>query len=128
MTDTILKYYHQQLDYLRESGNSFSKKHPKLAGLLKLDQQGSSDPFVERILESFAFLTAKIQANHEADQDFLAQSLLNILYPMATLPLPSMTIVQFKPAKDADRISYIAKNTQLKTSDDMNKKCFSKDY
>jgi type VI secretion system protein ImpG len=124
MTDAILKYYHQQLDYLREAGNSFSKKHPKTAGLLKLDQQGSSDPFVERILESFAFLSAKIQANHEEDKNFLAQSLLDLLYPMATLPLPSMTTVQFKSDVDCDRLTVLPKNTQLESSPEMTKKCF----
>ena len=124
MTDTVLKYYHQQLDYLREAGNSFSKKHPKTAALLKLDQQGSSDPFVERLLESFALLTAKIQANHDQDQSFLAQSLLNLLYPMATLPLPSITTVQFKPHLDCERAYYLAKNTQLMSNKLLSKKCF----
>jgi|GEM_PF-4401302 len=117
MNDTILKYYHQQLDYLRESGNAFSKIHPKSAGMLRFDQQGSSDPLVSRILESFAFLTAKMQANHDHDQKNLAQSLLNILYPMANMPLPSMTTVQMNPSKSCDKVMSIAKHTMLESSD-----------
>jgi type VI secretion system protein ImpG len=124
MTEDMLKYYHQQLDYLRESGNAFSKLHPKTAGMLRFDQQGSSDPLVARILESFAFLTAKIQVNHDQDQKKLTQSLLNILYPMANLPLPSMTTIQIKPKASCDKVINIEKNTMLESNEKVDGKYY----
>lgn len=99
MSDELLPYYNRELAYIRQSGEEFAKKYPKIAGRLRLTPTGSQDPHVERILEGFAFLCARIR--HKLDDDFpeLTDALLSILYPHYLAPTPSMSIVQF----DIDR-------------------------
>lgn len=123
MSDTLVKKYHEQLSYLRDAGQSFSVKHPKTASLLKLDKQGSADPFVERLLQSFAFLTAKVQANQEEGQNYLSRSLLNVLYPMASLMLPSVTTVQLKPNDNAQSATVLQKGVSFETDPNSKQNC-----
>ena len=57
--DPFLNYYHRELSYLRHAGGIFAARHPKIARRLELNHGESPDPHVERLLESFAFLTAR---------------------------------------------------------------------
>ena len=43
---------------LRESGAEFAREFPKIAGRLALEEFSCADPYVERLIESFAFLAA----------------------------------------------------------------------
>jgi type VI secretion system protein ImpG len=94
--DPFLHYYNRELEYLRNAGRQFSKSHPKIARRLELGDSESPDPHVERLLESFAFLTAKI--SQEIDQRYpeTASALLNSLYPHLVNPIPAMAIAHFK--------------------------------
>jgi len=61
MKESLLQYYQDELSYLREQGVAFAKSYPKVASRLRLGATNTEDPFVGRLLESFAFLTARIQ-------------------------------------------------------------------
>ena len=52
------KHYQEELAFLRASGREFAKANPATAGLLS---ERGGDPDVERLLEGFAFLTARIR-------------------------------------------------------------------
>jgi type VI secretion system protein ImpG len=93
--DRFLELYARELAYLREQGAEFAAAHPKIAGRLGIAGRHCSDPHVERMLESFAFLTARLQ--HGLDRDFpeLTGGLLGVLYPQYTSPIPSMAIASF---------------------------------
>ena len=67
MNDELLHYYQQKLTQLREQGQKFAQAHPKVAERLKLGHGEIEDPFVARLLESVAFLTARIQ--HKIDHE-----------------------------------------------------------
>ncbi|MHA1558221.1 MAG: type VI secretion system baseplate subunit TssF [Alphaproteobacteria bacterium] len=92
----FIDYYHEELSYLRNSGKIFAKKYPKIARRLDFSDQESPDPHTERLLESFAFLTAQLR--QEIDNRFpeIASALLEILYPHLAVPLPSVAIAQFQ--------------------------------
>lgn len=92
--DKFLTYYNQELEYLQHAGSRFAEVHPKIAQRLKIDSAPISDPHTARLIESFAFLTARI--NYKIDQNFaeLASRLLDILYPHMTRPIPATTIAQ----------------------------------
>jgi type VI secretion system protein ImpG len=124
MTDQLLHYYHAELDYLRNAGSHFAQQYPKTAGMLRLDQHGSDDPLVSRLVESFAFLTAKIAAQNVCDETTLAKSLIQVLYPAGMLPIPSMSTVQLKPNKNLDRCITLDKHTALETTDKIDQTCF----
>ncbi|MEX2138948.1 MAG: type VI secretion system baseplate subunit TssF [Pirellulales bacterium] len=95
MGDELLPYYNRELAYIRTSGGEFAKKYPKIAGRLRLTQSGSQDPHVERVLEGFAYLCARIR--HKLDDDFpeITDAMLGVLYPHYQAPIPSMGVVQF---------------------------------
>ena len=98
MDDPMLEYYERELTFIRESGAGFARKYPKIASRLLLEPDRCEDPHTERILEGFAFLAARIQKKIDDSFPELTESLLQIIYPHYTRPLPSMTTVRFSPA------------------------------
>ena len=100
MDDDLLAYYNGELTYLRELGAEFAEKYPKVAARLLLDAEKCEDPHVERLLEGFAFLAARVRQKIDDDFPEITDALLGALYPHLTRPLPSMTIVQFLPGPD----------------------------
>ena len=93
--DRFLEVYARELAYLREQGAEFAVAHPKIAGRLGIAGRHCSDPHVERMLESFAFLTARLQHGLVRDFPELTGGLLGVLYPQYTSPIPSMAIASF---------------------------------
>ncbi|MDR1907606.1 MAG: type VI secretion system baseplate subunit TssF [Holosporales bacterium] len=92
----FLDYYYRELNYLRDAGAIFAKDFPNIAGRLKVDGSTTSDPHVERLIESFAFLTARIQHNVDNVAMDVTNALLDVLVPHINRPLPAMSIAQFK--------------------------------
>ncbi len=97
MNPQLLKYYNRELQYMREMGGEFAKEFPKIAGRLRLDAFECEDPYVERLLEGFAFLAARTQLKVDAEFPRFTQHLLEMVYPHYLSPLPSMAIVQMLP-------------------------------
>lgn len=93
--DPLLRAYVNELAYLRTAGAEFAGKHPKLARRLELGREGSADPQVQRLIESFAFLTARIQREIESDFPLIPAALLGVLYPHLVAPVPSAAIARF---------------------------------
>jgi len=82
MDDDFLSYYERELTFVREMGREFAKKYPKIAGRLLLESDKCEDPHTERLIEAFAFLSARIHRKIDDDFPEITQSLLNILYPI----------------------------------------------
>jgi type VI secretion system protein ImpG len=101
MADEILTYYERELSFLRQTGAEFAASYPKIASRLLLEADKCEDPHVERLIQAFAFLAARIR--YKLDDDFpeITDSLLSVLYPHYLAPVPSMAIVQF--VLDAER-------------------------
>ncbi len=97
MQNELLPYYERELTYLRQMAKDFARKYPKIADRLLLDSDRSQDPHVERLLQGFAFLAARIHRKLDDGLPEVSESLLNILYPHYLAPIPSMSIVQFTP-------------------------------
>lgn len=113
--ETFLQYYQTELSYLRQAGHAFSKKHPNAARKLDLSDKVSGDPHTERLIESFAFLTAKLHQKIDYHSNRIASALLNITSPHLTSPFPSMCIVQFHPHTSdfQDKLPFIKKGSYL---------------
>lgn len=92
--DAQLGHYQRELGYLRRMGRAFAETYPKIAARLEFGGAESPDPHVERLIESFAFLTGRIQQNIDAEFPQIPQALLGILYPQFVEPIPSMTIAE----------------------------------
>ncbi len=96
----LLSHYDRELHHLREMGAEFARRYEKVAGRLGLDGQSTEacpDPYVERLLEGFAFLAARIHVKLDAEFPRLTQSLLQTVYPHYLAPTPSMLIAGFEP-------------------------------
>jgi type VI secretion system protein ImpG len=94
--DDLLLYYERELTFLREMGGEFARKYPKIASRLVLEQDKCDDPHVERLLEGFSFLAARVHLKLDDDFPEITEALLNILYPHYIRPIPSMSIAHFQ--------------------------------
>jgi type VI secretion system protein ImpG len=98
----IEKYYKDELLYLRELGQEFALAHPALAHNLS----GSGhDPDVERMLEGFAFLSARVRQKLDDEFPELVHGVMQLMWPHYLRPVPSMSILEFVPTLQALRQS-----------------------
>ncbi|MEY4764175.1 MAG: hypothetical protein RI907_848 [Pseudomonadota bacterium] len=98
MDPGLLKLYNQELAHLREMGAEFAREFPKIAARLTMDGLEVADPYVERLLEGFAFMAARTQLKLDAEYPRFIHSLLATLYPDFLSPVPSMMMARFVPA------------------------------
>jgi type VI secretion system protein ImpG len=97
MDPRLLRYYNEELRHLREMGAEFAAAFPKIAARLGLEGLEVTDPYVERLLEGFAFLAGRIQLKLDAEFPRFTQRLLEIVYPQLLAPVPSMLIARVEP-------------------------------
>jgi len=93
LDERLLELYEAELRYLQDAGADFARRYPKLAGRLELGSTGSGDPHIERLLESFAFLTARLNRKLERDLATVPAALLQGLYPALADPVPASAVV-----------------------------------
>jgi type VI secretion system protein ImpG len=103
--DPFFDYYQRELTYLRHSGGQFAQDYPKIAKRLDLSGAESSDPHVERLLESFAYLTARLQRDIDDQYPRFTEALLGVLYPQFVDPIPSFAIAHFEISADQGKIT-----------------------
>lgn len=103
--------FRDELNLLRRLGSQFALENPQLARFLG-DQ--TADPDVERLIEGFAFLTAKLRLKIEDDLPELTHSLLQLLWPNYLRPLPSATIIRCDPVeRSVSQRQVIPKGTRI---------------
>jgi type VI secretion system protein ImpG len=124
MNNEFLNYFHDELNYLKQNGDKFAKAYPKTAQHLKLNTQGSDDPQIALLLESFAFMNARIQEKLNNGFPELSESLLNIMYPHYQAPIPAMSIAQFHAAPDLSDKKIIPSQSLLESDPDLGNKCY----
>lgn len=122
----LLEYYQRELRYLREAGAGFARRYPKIASRLQVGPDESPDPHVERLLESFAFLTGRVQHGIDSEFPLIPSALLGILYPHLLDPVPSMAIARFDPDPAQGALTsgfHIPRHTQLFTDTEQGETC-----
>lgn len=95
MDPRLLRLYSDELTHLRETGAEFAREFPKIAGRLGLKDTEVADPYVERLLEGFAFLSARVQLKLDAEHPKLISHLLESIHPNFLAPVPSMMVARF---------------------------------
>jgi type VI secretion system protein ImpG len=109
MDPRLLRYYNRELQHVREMGGEFAREYPKIAGRLGLEGFECADPYVERLLEGFAFLAARVQLKLDAQQPVFTQHLMEMVYPHYLAPVPSMAVVEM--AVDLKESALVAGHT-----------------
>ncbi|TKX30620.1 type VI secretion system baseplate subunit TssF [Campylobacter aviculae] len=104
-------YYQKELNYLYETRKYFTKHFPKLTPFLGHD---SKDPDVERIIENLAILSSKIHQELDENIPYIAESLINIVSPNYTNPIPSLCMQEFAfDQKNKENKMIIPKGTSV---------------
>ncbi|MDF2867603.1 MAG: vasA, partial [Gammaproteobacteria bacterium] len=115
MTNQLLHYYNDELYYIRQLAAEFSKAHPNIASRLQIGSNQSVDPHVERLIEAFAFLNARIRSKLDDDFPELSESLLSLIYPHYLALIPAMAIVQFKAQHTLTEKYTVARGSSLQS-------------
>ena len=105
MRDELLTYYERELTFIRQLAAEFAEKYPKVAGRLLLEPGKCEDPHVERLIEAFALLAARIHLKLDDDFPEITEALLQILYPHYLAPVPSMSVVQLELDPEQGKVS-----------------------
>jgi type VI secretion system protein ImpG len=98
MDPQLLDYYNKELVYMRETACEFAASHPKIARRLGMKGIEVADPYVERLIEAFSFMSARMQIKLDAEYPRFTQRLLEVLYPNYLSPTPSMAVAQLHPS------------------------------
>ena len=97
MLEELLPYYERELAHLRELGGEFAHRYPKLAPRLQLQGERCEDPHVERMIEAFAFMGARIHRKLDDEYPEIAASFLEVMYPHYLRPIPSTMNICHRP-------------------------------
>ena len=118
MDRRLLRYYDLELQHLRNMGVEFAREFPRIAGRLGMEGLTCADPFVERLMEGVAFLTARVHLKLDAEFPRFTQSLLETVYPHYLAPTPSMVMLQIQPLLEEPGLAQgykIPRQTQMRS-------------
>jgi type VI secretion system protein ImpG len=96
MDRKLVEYFEEELTHVRRMAEEFKHVHPQVAERLQLGQD-PPDPYVQQLLDGFAYLTARIQLKLDAEFPRFTEALLQVVQPHYLAPLPSMCIVGLEP-------------------------------
>lgn len=116
--DSLLPYYERELTYLRRLSHDFARRYPKVAGRLLLSGETCEDPHIERLIESFAFLSGRIHKKLDDEYPEFTDSLLQVVFPQYLRPFPSVSIAQFDGLASSakpENAAKIPRNTLIET-------------
>lgn len=97
MDPRLLALYNAELAHLRETGAEFAREFPKVAARLGMEGLDVADPYVERLMEGFAFVAARVRLKLDAEFPRFTQHLLEMVYPHHLAPTPAAAVVAFSP-------------------------------
>ncbi|MDA9689058.1 type VI secretion system baseplate subunit TssF [Betaproteobacteria bacterium] len=122
----LMDYFTRELEYLRREGKDFGKKYPQVASRLDLRESESLDPHVERLIESFAFLSARVRRDIDRDYSQIANHVLDKFCPSLLQPIPSLTIVNLRSNERLGKLTkplQIPRHSKLLACSDTNQVC-----
>lgn len=113
MAEKLFQYYNEELSYLHKQFKFFAKRYPQISSHFSMGTYSIEDPFINQLLESFAFLTARISNKIDEDTQLIAKFALDILYPQHSLATPAMSIIHAISNDQLDKPYIIPKDTTL---------------
>lgn len=100
----FLDYYRENLTYLRDLGGEFANEFPKIASRLDLTKYDCADPYVERLLEGTAFLSARVEKKLDDGYKRFLESVLTSISPEVLNPIVSGAVVQLNVDYASDEV------------------------
>lgn len=116
------QYFQDEINYLRSLAKEFSNKHPTHASMFST---GAKDPDIDRLVESFAYLTARLHERLDNQYTQVAESYLSVLCPQLLRPIPSIAFIEIS----ADRLQLkksqvLKKGVQMHSRENLNPRIY----
>lgn len=110
------RYYRSELNYLDQAASEYARFYPERADYLGLRDVAHRDPHVERLVESFAWLSGKIHQRLDDDFPELTHALTDLTWPHYLRPIPSVALLQFTPRRgELERPQTLPRGFQVKS-------------
>lgn len=97
----IKSLFASEMRLLHEEAQHFAEMYPEQAAKLNLRSLKDRDPYVERLFEGMAFLSAHVKARIDADMPEIAETYLQQVCPTLLQTLASAVIVQMNADEHA---------------------------
>lgn len=91
--DKLLPYYEQELSLFMQQSKLFAEAYPKVASRLMMTGESVEDPHVERLIQAFSLISARIHKKLDDGYKDFTSALFEVLYPAYLKPFPSCSIV-----------------------------------
>ncbi|MFD1561470.1 type VI secretion system baseplate subunit TssF [Paraburkholderia silviterrae] len=92
----FLRYYDEEMRYLREAGREFVQAHPDTARRMGM-AYGEPEGPVRAVDEGFAMLVARLRMKLDDGMPEVTDALLDNLYEHAARAIPSLSIIECAP-------------------------------
>lgn len=118
MIEELLPYYEKQLQEFGQQSREFSQKYPKIAQRLSLNQEQIDDPHIERLIQAFSLIAARVDKKLADSYDIFTRALFEVMFPQYLRHFPSCTVVSFEDINKVKQLTephLIPKNTTLKS-------------
>lgn len=110
MIEDLLPYYEKQLQEFGQQSRVFAEKYPKIAQRLSLNQEQIDDPHIERLIQSFSLIAARMDKKLADSYDMFTKSLFEIMFPQYLRHFPSCSIVSFE---DKNKIKQLTEASEI---------------
>ena len=75
----LLPHFQRELGFLQSHRNEFATAYPEIGGRVGAASDLIDDPHVERLIQSFALLSARVHKRLDDDFPLFTESLLEVL-------------------------------------------------
>jgi len=116
--EELLPYYEKQLQEFGQQSRAFADKYPKIAQRLSLNQEQIDDPHIERLIQAFSLIAARIDKKLADSYDIFTRSLFEVMFPQYLRHFPACSVVSFEDLnkqKQLRDVHIIPKGTTLKS-------------
>ncbi|MBK9576673.1 MAG: type VI secretion system baseplate subunit TssF [Fibrobacterota bacterium] len=113
----LKRLYDEEMRYLLASGREYSRRHPDFAQILSMEEVERRDPYLERLFQNFAFLSARLRSDMDQSDDDSAGELLEQVAHGLELPLPGVSLLQFQIRSDiADTAKLVPRGSTVQSA------------
>ena len=96
MIEELLPFYEKQLQEFGQQSREFAQKYPKIAQRLSLNQEQIDDPHIERLIQAFSLIAARIDKKLADSYDIFTRSLFEVMFPQYLRHFPACSVVSFE--------------------------------
>ncbi|OTG90668.1 type VI secretion system baseplate subunit TssF [Acinetobacter sp. ANC 3832] len=109
MIEELLPYYEKQLQEFGQQSREFAQKYPKIAQRLSLNQEQIDDPHIERLIQAFSLIAARIDKKLADSYDIFTRSLFEVMFPQYLRHFPACSVVSFEDLNKQKQLTEVHK-------------------